>query len=263
MFTCPIAIGLQMGWRSWYWIAAIPPALFVIIFKIFVLRSIEQQFRFWNPTPDEIAMSKLHSERADGAAGKLEKRFGHPALHSELFTPLLHAKMMPLLPQVYHGRLGHERTSVAGYAGQKMEAQIAPGGIRIAGIEEVRCNFPVAELLVLNSLGPGGSRFRPGSIPTRTWPTGLGQQVYLVIQHARRGLGLYAQASGIRRISGPWAWQSAARRVRDGQPGSASSRCDASATTRPRLRRPTAAIPPRSVFSRRLHRPILSSAVHG
>jgi len=90
-------------------------------------------------------MSKLHSERHDNTAGKLEKRFGHPALHSELFTPLLHAKMMPLLSQVYQGRLGHERRSLAEYAGQKMEAQIAPGGLRIAGIEEADLAYDLAQ----------------------------------------------------------------------------------------------------------------------
>lgn len=127
-----------MGWRSWYWVAAVPPVFFVILFKLFVLRGLERQFRFWIPTPNEIAMSKTHSERTDSKSGSLEKRFGHPALHSELFTPMLHAKMMPLLSEVYHGRLGHQQTAMTEYAGQKMEAQVAPGGVKIAGIEEVR-----------------------------------------------------------------------------------------------------------------------------
>lgn len=108
-----------------------------MVFKVAVLRRYEQQFRFWVPSPAEIAKSKQHLERADNKGSRLEKRFGHPALHSDLFTPMLHAKMMPLLSQVYHGRLGHEKLAMAEYDGQKMEAQIAPGGVRIAGIEEV------------------------------------------------------------------------------------------------------------------------------
>lgn len=108
----------------------------------------EQKFRFWIPDQNEIASSKVHSERADSKGGRLSKRFGHPALHSELFTPMLHAKMMPLLPQVYHGRLGHEKKALAEYAGQSMETQIAPGGIRIAGIAEVSDYLTVFELRV-------------------------------------------------------------------------------------------------------------------
>ena len=126
-----------MGWKSWFWIAALPPIIITGLFKVIFIRPMVNQFRFWVPTPEEIAASKVHSERGD-SGGRLEKRFGHPALHSDLFTPMLHAKMMPLLSQVYHGRLGREKKGLAEYSGQKMEAAIAPGGVRIAGIAEVR-----------------------------------------------------------------------------------------------------------------------------
>jgi hypothetical protein len=47
---------------------------------------------------------------------------------------MLHAKMVPLLAQVYHSRLGHDTTTMSECGGQKIEAQIAPGGIRDAEI---------------------------------------------------------------------------------------------------------------------------------
>jgi len=130
------AIGLQMGWRSYYWASTLPPALFVIIFKIFI-RRYDQQFRYYVPTSAEEAESKVHSQRSDLKRGALEKKFGHPALHDELETPMVHKKMVPLLSQVYNGRLAQKQTSMAEYGGQKMEASIAPGGIKIAGIDQV------------------------------------------------------------------------------------------------------------------------------
>lgn len=87
-------------------------------------------------------MAKVHSERADNRGNRLEKRFGHPALHMELFTPMLHAKMMPLLGQVYQGKIGTDQAKLDEYGGQKMEAQVVPGGIKIAGISQVRVLFP-------------------------------------------------------------------------------------------------------------------------
>ncbi|KIO29092.1 hypothetical protein M407DRAFT_21836 [Tulasnella calospora MUT 4182] len=140
-----LTIGLQMGWRTYYWVSALPPIVIVVLFKLIFLRKFTDQFRWWIPNPEEIAASKVHSERADNKGGRLASRFGHPALHSDLFTPMLHAKMMPLLPQVYHGRLGTETKAMAEYSGQKMETQIAPGGIRIAGITEADLAYDLAQ----------------------------------------------------------------------------------------------------------------------
>lgn len=90
------------------------------------------------PTEEEIRLAKVHSERADNRGNRLEKRFGHPALVADLFTPMLHAKMMPLLSQVYHGKLGRDEAKLNEYGGQKLEAQIVEGGIKIAAISQVR-----------------------------------------------------------------------------------------------------------------------------
>lgn len=89
------------------------------------------------PTEEEINIAKVHSERADAKANRLEKRFGHPALHAELFTPMLHKEMMPLLSQVYQGKIGKDKAKLDEYGGQRMDAQIVPGGIRIAAIDQV------------------------------------------------------------------------------------------------------------------------------
>lgn len=129
-----LTIGLQKGFRTLLWISALPPVLFIIIFKIYINHSFVPAFRYFTPTEEEIRIAKVHSERADQKSSRLEKRFGHPALHTELFTPMLHANMMPLLSQVYSGKIKDDKARLDEYGGQRMAAQIMPGGIKIAAI---------------------------------------------------------------------------------------------------------------------------------
>jgi len=131
-----LTIGLQYGFKTLYWIATIPPIFIVAIFKIHLNRSFSQSFRYYTPSDEELRNAKVHSERADNKGDRLGKRFGHPSLHAELFTPMLHAKMMPLLSQVYRGRIGKDEAKLEEYGGQKMEAQIVEGGVKIAAIEQ-------------------------------------------------------------------------------------------------------------------------------
>lgn len=129
-------MGLQYGWKSFAWVAGIPPFIIVILFKVYITRVFSRPFRYYVPTESELRNARVHSERGDIKGHRLEKRFGHPALHAELFTPMLHANMMPLLAQIYNGRLGTEQTKLGEYGGQQMDARVLPGGIRIAGIDQ-------------------------------------------------------------------------------------------------------------------------------
>src|SRR5690242_3649559 len=94
-----LTIGLQQGFRTFIWVSAVPPVFLIVAFKIYINRVFVPAFRYFTPTEAEIREAKVHSERADHKSNKLERRFGHPALHVELFTPMLHAKDMPLLSQ--------------------------------------------------------------------------------------------------------------------------------------------------------------------
>ncbi|KAJ3724405.1 hypothetical protein C8R42DRAFT_449301 [Lentinula raphanica] len=131
-----LTIGLQLGFKTFYWVSTIPPIFFVAAFKIYLSRSFSNDFRYYTPTDEELRAAKVHSERSDHKGNRLERRFGHPALHMELFTPMLHAQMMPLLSQVYRGRIGKDQAKLDEYGGQKMEAQVIEGGIKIAAIEQ-------------------------------------------------------------------------------------------------------------------------------
>lgn len=129
-------MGLQYGWKSFAWVAGIPPFIIVILFKVYINRVFARPFRYYVPTEYEIRTAQVHSQRGDIKGNRLEKRFGHPALHAELFTPMLHSNMMPLLAQVYSGRLDKEQMKLREYGGQQMDARVLPGGIRIAGIDQ-------------------------------------------------------------------------------------------------------------------------------
>ena len=118
------------------WVTTVPPILFVFAFKIWLDRTFYNKFMYYIPSETELRQAKIHSSRADDSGNRLGKRFGHPALHAELFTPMLHAKMMPLLSDVYKGKIGSDKTRLDEYGGQKMDAQVVEGGLRIAGIEQ-------------------------------------------------------------------------------------------------------------------------------
>lgn len=98
-------------------------------------------FRYYVPDELEIAQSKVHSDSADAKGNRLEKRFGHPALHAELYTPMVHANMVSLLPQVYHGRLSEEMAGLQEFGNQKLSTTIAPGGLKIAGVEAAQLEY--------------------------------------------------------------------------------------------------------------------------
>lgn len=143
------AIGLVHGWRSFLWTAALPPILIVIVFKIWLTKKYMNAFRYYVPDEREIASSKVHSEHADARGNSLQRRFGHPALHADLYTPMVHANMVELLPQVYNGRLSQNQAGLTEYGGQKVGAVSTPGGLKIAGIEQVISQKPHEHLLCL------------------------------------------------------------------------------------------------------------------
>jgi hypothetical protein len=134
-----LAIGLGFGrnFKTFEWISTLPPILIVAIFKMYINRKFLPSFQHYIPSQQELQSAKIHSGQTDNTKNRLEKRFGHPALHSELFTPMLHAKMMPLLGQVYSGKIGSGKAKLEEYNGQKMDTHVVEGGIKIAAIEQV------------------------------------------------------------------------------------------------------------------------------
>ncbi|KAF8161319.1 hypothetical protein B0H34DRAFT_840484 [Crassisporium funariophilum] len=131
-----LTIGLQYGFRTFRWLSCVPPILIIFFFKLYINHAYVPVFNYFSPTDEEIRIAKVHSERSDAKGNRLEKRFGHPALNTELFTPMLHKNMMPLLSQVYQGKIAREQAKLDEYGGAQMEAQVVPGGIKIAAIDQ-------------------------------------------------------------------------------------------------------------------------------
>ncbi|KEP52413.1 tranport-associated late exocytosis protein [Rhizoctonia solani 123E] len=129
-----LTIGLQRGWTSYDWTSMLPPTVLTILFKIWMRMTLDKQFRHFVPEQDEIARTQVHKQ--DAKKGRLESRFGHPSLHTELFTPMVHSNMTHLLEQVYQGRMAKEQTRMEEYGGKKVAVSVLPSGLKFASVAE-------------------------------------------------------------------------------------------------------------------------------
>lgn len=131
-----LTIGLQYGFKSFLWLTTVPPILFIVAFKVWIDKTFYHRFLYYIPSREELAHAQIHSSRADASGNRIERRFGHPALHMELFTPMLHANMMPLLGEVYKGPIGNDKAKLGEYGGKKLSAQVIDCGIKFASVEQ-------------------------------------------------------------------------------------------------------------------------------
>lgn len=99
LFMC-LTIALQVRYLNA--VAAAPPVVAVLFYKWWLNHRFGERFRWYVPDAGEVANSQAH--HSDDRKGRLGKRFGHPSLHAELMTPMVHKKVEHLLPQVYSGR---------------------------------------------------------------------------------------------------------------------------------------------------------------
>ncbi|TIC12695.1 DUF221-domain-containing protein [Wallemia mellicola] len=95
-----LSLGLKMGWSVGKWAAAIPPIIAIVVFKYILNRKFSKQFNYYLPDNEEAATSKVHNQKSDVKRGRLAKRFGHAALHADLFTVQVHDKHVHLLEEV-------------------------------------------------------------------------------------------------------------------------------------------------------------------
>ncbi|KAL9936188.1 hypothetical protein V8E36_005030 [Tilletia maclaganii] len=123
-----LAIALDQGYIKS--VAALPPILFVLAFKLYCRTNFDRHFTWYIPTPAELAKETVHT--GDQRHNRLQRRFGHPTLHEKLFTPMVHAKVKHLLPRVYSGRI--EETSKMD--GDTMATTRVTGGLKITAVEE-------------------------------------------------------------------------------------------------------------------------------
>jgi hypothetical protein len=99
---------LQIEFKSLQLVAAIPPLAFTLLFKHYLNQRFANDFQYYLPRHEEITRAMVYSEEVDMAGRKLEIRYDNPALNADLFTPLVHAKDMPLLHRFLKGK--HKET---------------------------------------------------------------------------------------------------------------------------------------------------------
>ncbi|KAE8209027.1 hypothetical protein CF327_g6942 [Tilletia walkeri] len=123
-----LAIALDQGYIKS--VATLPPILFVLAFELYCRKTFDWHFTWYIPTAGELAKEVVHT--GDSRHHRLQRRFGHPALHDKLFTPMVHAKVKHLLPRVYSGRI-EEMSKIDG---ETMASTHVTGGLKITAIEE-------------------------------------------------------------------------------------------------------------------------------
>ena len=104
-----IIIGLIVIARgTWFMIAAGAPApLLMVVFKWYCMKVFDDDIRYYvhGPMRDRENLA-VGSEARN--TNELGSKFGHPALHKPLITPMVDAKARHVLGQVYRGRLNSD-----------------------------------------------------------------------------------------------------------------------------------------------------------
>ena len=83
-------------------VAAAPPLLVWIGFKIWMSKTSEQEFRYYVPTAEEAEAERFNHENEKRTRhSEMEKRFLHPALQADkLFTVMVHKEQEQLAREV-------------------------------------------------------------------------------------------------------------------------------------------------------------------
>lgn len=121
----PALILLATGLIRDRWIdcvAAAPPLLFILAFKIYISRTAERQFRYYEASPEEVEQETMYSmseEKPMMKQSDVENRFLHPALqHNKLYTVMVHKSQESLAREVlsaypwFAGKHEHEGVAI-------------------------------------------------------------------------------------------------------------------------------------------------------
>ncbi|WVQ95300.1 hypothetical protein IAU59_002395 [Kwoniella sp. CBS 9459] len=83
-------------------VAAAPPLLVILAFKIYISKTAENRFRYYEPTPQELEQERINSVSEKRTRhSEMEKRFLHPALQQDkLFTVMVHKSQESLAREV-------------------------------------------------------------------------------------------------------------------------------------------------------------------
>ena len=105
---CIIALALKAN-GTWYMVAVMGPLPFLLMgFKWYCARTFDDQNEFYNKaTLRDIEHMKMAADgkKQKPISDRVARKFGHPALHAKLMTPMVHAKAQSVLKDIYRGRM--------------------------------------------------------------------------------------------------------------------------------------------------------------
>ena len=116
-------------------LATIPPLFVQFLFKYYMNRRFANEYQYFLPRHDELTRAIVHSEESDYGGQKLEARYDNPALHTTLYTPMIHAQMAPLLHRIFGRRRTRDRGDLA--RGVDSGEDKALEGVQFTPVKEV------------------------------------------------------------------------------------------------------------------------------
>ncbi|WWC92437.1 uncharacterized protein L201_007395 [Kwoniella dendrophila CBS 6074] len=117
-------------------IAAVPPLIIILGFKIYISRTLESRFRYYEPTQQELEQERINAINEKRTKhSEMEKRFLHPALqHDKLFTVMVHKKQEALAREVlsaypwFAGKHQHDGVEIKAVREENLEYDPARDG---------------------------------------------------------------------------------------------------------------------------------------
>ena len=98
-----VVIAPQRG--TWIMLAALAPAPFCLLaFKFYCSKQFDADLRYYTRGTLKDAESLVAGSKAR-KTNNVSSRYGHPAMHKPLITPMVNAKARHVLGEIYHGRL--------------------------------------------------------------------------------------------------------------------------------------------------------------
>ncbi|OXV09312.1 hypothetical protein Egran_02926 [Elaphomyces granulatus] len=108
-----VVIGLVVKAKgSWTMVFCVLPLPFLLLaFKIYCMKTFDHGCDYYNRANLSDAEALAINKPMQKSTHRLGSKFGPPALHRPLPTPMVHAKAIDALKQIYRGRLGGEDVS--------------------------------------------------------------------------------------------------------------------------------------------------------
>ncbi|ORY50184.1 hypothetical protein BCR35DRAFT_24997 [Leucosporidium creatinivorum] len=131
-----VALTIALSRSRWYFFTLAPPTIVILIFKLAITRRFGHDFKYYTPKDEEHTREQpVHA--GDERKKRLARRFEHPAMSAELYTPMLAKDVAHLVPEVYHGNVKTARpTDDKKFSGTRLASARIGRRLKIAAVDE-------------------------------------------------------------------------------------------------------------------------------